>query len=682
MENGTVANTRTAQQSRPLSVLNGPWPVVILLVLFWWMSVSAKVDVSVTYDELPHLTGGYSYWVTNDYRLQPENGNLSQRWVAIPLLFSQYQFPSLDLLSWAEANVWGVGYVWFYWMSNDLSTMLLSGRAMMALMAVGLGVLVYAWARSLFRPPGGLLALLLFVFCPSLLAHGSLMTSDLPVTLFLSAAVWSFWMLLHHVSVRTILIASLAMAGALLSKLSGLVFIPIALVLLVIRLVAQRPLRISLFRERHARTPLRQLAVLGPVIVVHVMVAVTVLWGFYGFRYSAFASVRGGYDHFLQPRDEALPLTVWSNPTMQFARDHHLLPEAYLYGFAFALWHTGSRRAFLNGEHREEGWWYFFPYALLVKTPLPFFVLLAAAAAALTSGRRPAGATASFSPDHAAEIGYSTIPLGVLLAVYWGFSLTSHLNIGQRHILPTYPAMFILAGAAALWFQRPSMLMKGLVTASLIWFMVESVSIRPHYLAYFNQVAGGPSQGYRHLVDSSLDWGQDLLTLKRRLERHEMKPGHPPVYLAYFGKGSPAYYGTNARLLTEVQYDSWSTTQEALKPLTGGVYAVSVTILQTVPLRFWGPWTDSYERMYRTLLAELEEYRDMSRDPGATRSWLAEKGGSEAWEERLAIFNDLRLGRLLAYLRTREPDDQVGYSILIYRLSDEQVETALHGPAP
>src|SRR6185295_12518362 len=104
---------------------------------------------------------------------------------------------------------------------------------------------------------------------------------------------------------------------------------------------------------------------------------------------------------------------------MQFARDHRLLPEAYLYGFAFSLWHTSSRRAFLNGDYREGGWWYFFPYSLLVKTPLPLFILLAAAAAVAAKISRSSGAAAPHVADQIKDIGYNTIPLWVLLAVYW-----------------------------------------------------------------------------------------------------------------------------------------------------------------------------------------------------------------------------------------------------------------------
>jgi len=501
-----------------------------------------------------------------------------------------------------------------------------------------------------------------------MLAHGILIGSDLPITVFLTAAVWTFWTMLHHVTVRTVLLSALTMAAAFLSKPSGLALAPIVVLLVAIRLALRRPLRVSLFKERHVHLPAQQLSVLGLGIAIQAVVIVAILWSFYGFRFSAFGPVHHDDGQFIQPWENVLSLAGGWKPVIQTARDHHVLPEAYLYGFTYALGQAKSRRGFLNGETRDTGWWYFFPYTLLVKTPLPLFVLLAIALAGLIRKGR--------------ETWYSTIPLWVLLAVYWGFTLTSHLNIGQRHILPTYPAMFIVAGAAALWFRERIRLLRGFVLVSLAWFIFESVSIRPHYLAYFNQVVGGPAQGYRHLVDSSLDWGQNLTGLKRWLYEHGLQgQDHAPLYLAYNGMGSPAYYGIQARLLTPASFDPRTPAEEALKPLTGGVYVIGATALQTISLRYWGPWTDAYERMYRVLLAEVEEYKQVSADSKRKEQWVEERGGRDAWEERLTMFDDLRVARLLAYLRKREPDDQVGYSILIYRLTDEQVREAVYGPS-
>ena len=106
--------------------------------------------------------------------------------------------------------------------------------------------------------------------------------------------------------------------------------------------------------------------------------------------------------------------------------------------------------------------------------------------------------------------------------------MASPLNLGERHLLPTYPALLILAGAASGWFRSEHRrFWSAAVVALLAVLGAESMAIRPHYLAYFNVLAGGPESGYRHLVDSSLDWGQDLPGLKRWLEAADGRSAGP-----------------------------------------------------------------------------------------------------------------------------------------------------------
>src|SRR5213079_3376473 len=141
-------------------------------------------------------------------------------------------------------------------------------------------------------------------------------------------------------------------------------------------------------------------------------------------------------------------------------------------------------------------------------------------------------------------------PIWALVLVYATFSLTSHLNIGHRHLLPIYPAIFIACGACTYFFRSQSgKAVAVFAGAMLCWQIAESALLRPDYLAYFNQIAGGPKNGYKHLVDSSLDWGQDLPGLRNWLSQHSDQFGIGPLYLAYFGTALPQWYGIEARLL-------------------------------------------------------------------------------------------------------------------------------------
>jgi 4-amino-4-deoxy-L-arabinose transferase-like glycosyltransferase len=638
------------------------WGAAIVLVALWWtMAVTAVAGKSTGFDEVGHLTAGYSYWLTGDFRLQPEGGNLSVRWATLPLLTGPWRFPSRDQDAWRQFDVYAMGYHFFYGVGNDVQAMLLRARAAMAVLGAALGLVVYGWSRRLFGSGGGIVSVALFAFCPTLLAIGPLVTSDTPVALFFAASAWAVWELLQAVSARTVVVASLALAGICLAKPSALLMGPIALLLIALRVADGRPLPLGGGRE--VRSRLGQLAVLAATMALVSAIVLLIVWAFYGFRYSLFATD----DHTPLDWDGMLAGAGGAAPPLELARRLRVLPEAYLYGVAWVMRYAATRPAFLNGEHSWIGWSSFFPYSALVKTPLPLLVLVIAGAAGAVIGR----------PDPASPARrriranlYRTAPLWALLAVYWAAAISSNLNIGHRHLLPTYPAMLVLAGGLVVWLAR-STATRIVVALVALAYALESGRTWPHYLAYFNQIAGGPRHAYRHMVDSSLDWGQDLPGLADWLRRNP--PGATQVYLAYFGSGSPEYYGISSRRLPGY-FDTWRRRDEWYA-LTGGIYAVSATMLQTVYTMVPGPWCVPYEELYQTGLTTLRAIADPSGDLAAREARMRTFLANE-W----ILFDHLRFARLAAYLRRREPDDDIGHSILIYRLTEAQVREALYGP--
>ncbi len=615
--------------------------VAALLALHWLMAVSAVRDKSTMFDEIAHLTAGESYWLTGDIRLQPEGGILPQRWQALGLAGGGFRFPSLDQHAWWQSDAYAMGYHFFYDSGNDLTAMLLRGRAAAALLALPLGLLVFLWSRALFGTAGGFLSLTLFAFSPTMLAHAPAMNSDTAAALFFTAATWALWVALNRPSVATAGASALAVAGLFASKNSAPIIVLVAAALVVVRQLARRP-----------RLGLGTLTIMA---VVHALAVLALVWALHGFRFAAFAQAEPGRDTLGWETVEPIPGWV------AFARTHRLLPEAYLYAYAYVLHHAEKRRAFLRGAWGATGWWSFFPWTLALKTPLPLFVLLAAAGLAAFSRRRAGPASL-----------YDTVPLWALLAAYWAVALASHLNSGHRHILPTYPPMFVLAGGAAAWLGARTRIMATLVAAAALWFVGESLAIRPHYLAYFNQLAGGPRNGWRALIDSSLDWGQDLPGLKAWLERSGLPRADTPVYLSYFGTGRPESYGIESIRLPGF-YDHWRPPQ-AWYQLAGGVYCISATMVQSVFNMFPGPWAAPYEEAYRSGMNALREIA-AEPDPAARARRAAAVPGDVLYQ-----LEQLRFARLMAYLRRRAPDDQVGWSILIHRLSDADVRAALDGP--
>lgn len=654
-----------------------PLLVAVLLVAHWTLAVAATRGKTTTYDEIAHLPAGYAYWTLGDYRLNPENGILPQRLGALPLLGRALHFPEPSGPDWEKSNVWSIGRRFFFELGNDLDAMLLSARATMASLSVLTGLVVFLWARRLHGAAGGLVALTLFAFCPTFLAHGPLVTSDAATALLLTLAVASTWWLLHGISPARVLCTGLAWGGLALAKFSAPLLAPIAALLVAVRLSRRDalPLRLGV-RATAVCGRLRQAAALGGAFVCAAAIAFLLLWAAYGFRYAAFAQpdahaeLLPGWDWVAehQMRETRLPIAV-----VERARAWKLLPEAYLYGFSHSFLRAQARSAFLDGDYRNTGWWQFFPYAFAVKTPLATLgVWLVACAAFASSAWAARGRWSAVG-----RALYRTAPLWAIVLVYGAACLTSRLNIGHRHLLPLYPALFVLAGAAigaGAW--RP--VRRAAVVGLLALLVAESLAVYPHYLAFFNAAAGGPRRGYRHLVDSSLDWGQDLPGLRDWLDAQRLAGSSPsPVYLSYFGSGSPAYYGIDATLLPQGR-DPWP-----IAPLRGGVYCISATNLQGVYLRDApGPaWTPLYEQRYQQAAARIGQLQATRDDPSAFRRLVAREG--EAYWARLArSYGNLRAGRLFAHLRQREPDASVGHSILIYRLDDAEVERAIDPAQP
>jgi hypothetical protein len=419
---------------------------------------------------------------------------------------------------------------------------------------------------------------------------------------------------------------------------------------------------------------------------------------------------------------------------VELTRSHHILPEAWIYGLTDVYRRAQVRVAFMNGDFRLQGWRSFFPYTFLVKTPLALFgiVLLAIAAAGARGLRR-----GNPRPESLRERIYETVPLWTLLSVYWAAAIASHLDIGHRHLLPAYAPLFVLCGAAALWVEglasRPG---EGRRSATLsidragalalrtllVVSAVDTVRCFPNYIAYFNPIVR-PGDAYRHLVDSSLDWGQDLPAVRAYVDRQPT--GRGPTYFSYFGAASPDYYGIRAYSLYSANGMDWLkrpdwrtlfvdpkdvpvtlpklreewTDHDVLgmvrlgdtvavtllkKParlrLAAGTYLVSASMLQPVNYDLngpWGPWNEHYEAEYQKLSAEVKPL--MSDDETVRRAAIVRHSVVD-WPPLLLRFEEFRFGRLTAFLRQREPDEEINFSVLVYHLSEADLAKALDGP--
>ena len=655
------------------------FPVIAaaLLLVFWTMAVSVSPRVGATADEQLHLAGGYSYWRFNDYRLQPENGNLPMRAQALPLLPMELKFPAANsgVLQWTDGI--GVAHDFLFGLGNPFDAMLWRARAATALFGVLTLWLVWRWARHLFGEIAGLVALAVGAFCPTLLAHAGLATSDAAITAGLLAAMTACWRLLHRVTWPRLLVAAAAVAAALLAKFSAAMLLPAALALLALRAARAAPLVMAFGgRARWLRRRIAIVAATTTVAFATAGVAVLLVWAAYGFRYPAAGADRAGQG--------GAPLLNWgeqekalsgkrAGPVIAWAREHRILPEAYLYGFTFSYVAAQGRPAFLMGKTSWTGWPEFFPLAFLIKTPpTALFLVLAGVGAIAIATRRRRG-----NPPRWPRRGwlYRSAPLLVLFCLYWAIAINSRINIGHRHLLPIYPVVYVAAGAAAGWLvmvSRRRRLAAALLGGIAAVHAADSWGSRPFYLSYFTPWIGGMQQGWHYLVDSSLDWGQGLPDLGAWIRAKEERGDRLPVYLTYFGTDSP-----EARKLPVTRFGDLV---DDLSPrafpaqVRGGWFAIGATHFQGGYLRTYGPWTAQREATYRELMRTLAT-------TAATASSLS---GAERqrWAAAAQDYERLQFGRLVHALRGRTPDAFVGGSLLLFRLSDDEVQRALYGPLP
>jgi 4-amino-4-deoxy-L-arabinose transferase-like glycosyltransferase len=625
--------------------------VSLLLAIHVCLSFLGVLNRSVTSDETGHLTAGYAYWKFNDYRLQPENGNLPQRWAALPLLIAQPTLdPKINPQDWSASRVWNIAQGFLFERGNNTDYLLLSARSIMLLWSVAAGLLVFFWSRSIWGDAPGVGTLALFTFSPTTLAHGPLVTSDMCAAFCLLAAVAAWWRMCLSPGFIRILIAGAATGLAFVAKYSAVLLLPTFIVLTVLVAVG------SFFQPENPSRWLSRACRLSCASLIVAMITLGIVWAFFGFRYSAANSSIIAFDHFYLPWERVFPDGGLLATLVQLAKTGRILPEAFLYGFSFVVYFSAGRGAFLAGNFSSTGWWWFFPFAFLVKSTVGELLVTASL---VCKGFVAVRASRCFNLR---RIAISPLtPLAVFALIFGAVTLSSHLNIGQRHILPLYLILFIAAGT--LFSVRNPRWLRVLGTAAVLLSGIESVANHPNHLAFFNRLAGGPANGWRLLVDSSLDWGQDVTALGTWVRKN--RQGNEPVFVSWFGTADPKYEGIYGEDLSP--YYSLGKPRRWID-LSPGLFCISATMLQDVYGIRPGPWTVALEKDFQTLKAAARYNIE-------NKLWdtsIPENGFHP--EHPLWLLDRLRFARLCQYLKVKEPLAVINHTQFVFRLSAEELE--------
>ncbi len=489
----------------------------LLIVFVLQLALSARQN-SITWDEDDHIYAGYMSWKHADFGLNPEHPPLVKLVAAIPLLGMTLKVPGLQQRNFKQEGFLGGKEFLF---KNDADTMLFRARMAAATLAVLLVLLVFLAAREMFGTGAGLIALALLAFDPNLLAHGAVVGTDTGLSCFLFAAVYAFYRYVKLPSAWRLALAGLATGLALASKHTAILVFPMLLALAGLEWWGAAKNKGASRAETKGKHSVR----LAAALILISFISIAVLWASYGFSYAPrpeplrmnppYAEVLKGLSH---PNDIRL---------LSMAGRFRLLPESYLYGLADVRFMSDFYTSYIFGKIYPKGVWFYFPAAMAIKSSLAFLILLLLAVWAIAKGD-----LASWR-----EILFLTIPPAIYMAVAMG----AGMNIGVRHVLPVY--MFLtalLAGAAWRLIQKN----RRWVYAVAILLVSQAISTTrafPAYLAYSNELWGGPSQTYRYLTDSNVDWGQQLKATKKYLDLRGVKD----CWFVYFAEGvvDYSYYG-------------------------------------------------------------------------------------------------------------------------------------------
>jgi hypothetical protein len=592
------------------------WGLVsMLLGGFFLETFGSMRQKSATFDEPVNVSAGYYYLKTGVYCEDPTHPPFLRLWAALPLLWLNPERPQPAELTVAPENPLPPGLIdqslvtrYLFFKNNDSDRLLWYSRTPVIFLGMMLGGMVFLFARKLAGPGGGILALLFYIFCPNILAHSQLVTTDLAITLFIFCSVYAFYLLTCRITMKRILLLGIFLGLAFTTKLSSLILLPCLALLGILAIYKQprlpaspvvnrliAPLRRIGFGRNvpRVRNSLRSFVLLALAMFLALVVADIIIWETYDFRFEQTC-----YDGM----NPASLLQVHLNAEggdpvergriirlVQFLLDWKVFPAGYIYGLGIieAMLRAEGLIAYFAGQYSITGWWYYGISAFALKTPLPTCLLLLLGLLGLLFKRL----------WQRQQIPMGTLSVVLPILFFFAFACFNKLNIGVRYLLPVYPFIYVFLGLGWRFLADPNRWIRWSFSLLLIWAMLTSLLIYPHYLAYFSDAIGGASQGYKYLADSNIDWGQDLKGLKKYLDAH----GIERIKLSYFGAAIPQYYKIPMDYLHSYVIMEPENMGESFN--SGDYVAISVTNWQHVHI----DWLDRFEPYFRAGLQPIDQ---------------------------------------------------------------------------
>jgi hypothetical protein len=495
---------------------------IVLAVIFTFIGISSISYKSRTRDESRHLIRGVMLLETGDYRLNKHHPVLANVLNAVPVLFiDDVDIPDTDSDLWDRAakdelaeeivDINGGG-------KPFVMNILNPARAVTTIFIASSLIILAVIIRKEWGTLPAIVFSILYAFSPNIIAHARLVTTDVWIVPFIFLGTYLLYRYVTKPSRTLFIIFIIVSFLSLITKYSAVPIAALWLLLLFAFEFKRHATDIKQWRKRIVAALAKPAIAAGSWALL--------LFATYGFRFSTLAATNHADTARTQAHLDNLsgiadPFKFLIKP-LQNAYLHTPLPfPEYVQGFFenVILHDVYGHDSFLFGMYAKYGWWYYFPASMLVKMPVPALIGLAALFAVAVfifikwiqklrssgSPKKVLKNSLTLKPDHI----WFIIPV-----FFMALSIKSSINLGMRHILPILP--FIYLGIALLvkktWERH--LISKATVIILGIWYIFSAISVYPHYLEYFNEMAGGPKNGYRYLLDSNLSWGQNAFLVQ------------------------------------------------------------------------------------------------------------------------------------------------------------------------
>ena len=529
--------------------------IAILAVMFLLMVTSVRSESAII-DELAHIPSGFGYVLKQDFRLNPEHPPLLKTLAAFSgWIFVNPNFPT-DTKAWSQDvnGQWDQGTIFMYESGNDSDSLIFWSRFPLMLLAIFFGWLLFSWTRKHFGLKAAFFALLFFAFSPTFLTHSRYVTTDLGAAFGFFIGIIAFLWFLDYPTWKNAALVGLVFGLAELLKFSLVLLIPLYGFLLLVWLLT-RP-------NWHLHERIRVGARLLLKIIFIGLVGFALIWAVYLFhvwnypvekQLSDTKFLLGSY-HFKSLAE--LNYRMIEVPALR-PLAHYMLGVLMVNQRA-----AGGNTQFYFGEVSAAGFTSYFPTLYILKEPLALHIFTAIAAwfaiHKIWKRRKESSVIwrlRSWIENHFAE--FASL---VFIFMYWALSIASPLNIGIRHVLPTFPFIYILVARQIsewldshdstdpqnwfswlrnIWQMYAKSVPRYILSAFLLfWLITNSSSSYPNFLTYYNELGGGQDNGYNIAVDSNYDWGQDLKRLQEYVETQKIEK----IGIDYFGGGHLKYY--------------------------------------------------------------------------------------------------------------------------------------------